>query len=487
MATGGAIEAGKAFIRLTLMDADAKKSLEDFGNRMDAMAGRLTSVGARLTAFGAALGAPLAIGVRNLLGFTSALDFSSRRLGIAAGELARFEVIGRLSGITLETLEIGLKTMGERLVQLRQGSQDTASAFRYLGISIDDYMNAGDNTKRFLMLAEAMSKLKDAGERAGYGLALFGEAGLQLSPVFALGPAAIRRMAEELGRFATTQRAVDAARELRVEWTLMTLALRNLSVDMASTVAPALTSLIRMLNEVLVAVRVFVIEHPNISRAMAALGGISAVAGGFLLGAAAIAKFASVVVGSVKAIGALVTAMAAGTSIATVFWAAAAGYVGVIVAAIGAFVGWQRVIYLLNQGWSTMATFIGIVAKGLGQIVSLIPGLRSLGSALQQFGDRTITRNAEFLQLSYEEFKKLREGGAFGNISPDGSLTGAAAATPSFTSAGIIGGYASQQTLGLAGVQSVLEQGISKTANNTDRMVELLEEQNRRRAEFQAL
>lgn len=476
------IQAGKAYISLNLFDEEAMKATERFGAQMDAMASKFGRFGTKVAALGTSMLAPFALGVRNMLQFTRALDFSARRLGVTATELSRLQIAAETFGITLEGLEIAVKTIGERLFQLRGGAGDAGRALADLGISQAEFLNAG-TLDRFFMIAEGLANIEDAATRAGLGLALLGESGFAVNAFLAQGPAAIDQLRNGVRDFGVRQESIEAVSALNTEFTLLRHGLRNLAVDLATEVTPALISIGKIVSDVVIQLRLFVVENPNLVKSFAALGGVVTALGAALLTTGAAFK----VLGSLgKSIVEVVTLLKSLKKIGLIATIAASGFGGIAAAiqlaivGIVAFLSFDRTLYVMSQTFGLLAGFIGKVVEGLGHLVALVPGLGKAGEAMQEFGDGLVKGQRGRLNQTFEEFKEARREAAFGG--PDSAFGGQNGGFlgSAFSSPGVTGGFAGQQTLGLANAQTTGEQ----VADYTRRTAEEVERQGRERNEY---
>jgi hypothetical protein len=123
------------------------------------------------------------------LGHVSALYGTSKRLGITVEATQRLAIAAHHSGIELDTLSNGLLLMGKNI-----GSG---------GKALD---------QRFLDVADAFTKIKDAGERAAFARAVFGKGGFEFINLLAKGSEGIKRSADIIDRFGLAISNLDAAK-----------------------------------------------------------------------------------------------------------------------------------------------------------------------------------------------------------------------------------------------------------------------------------
>jgi hypothetical protein len=487
---GKGIEAGKAYISLGLYDAEAAEGLERFANEANALSTKFAKAAIGVTAFGAALIAPFALGLKSMLDFGAAVDFSSQRLGIQVAQLARLQVIGATTGVTLETLEIGFKTIGERIVQVQQGSQDVAKAFERLGIDFNKYVASGDQVSRLLMLSEALSRIEDRGERAGLALTMLGEAGLQLGPFLSKGADELQRLVRNIGQYAATEEAITASRELRFEWSLLGSTVKALMLDLGASVSPLVKYVIAGFREMVVWLRTLIAENPNLAPLVAALGGL-AIAGGALLGAAAgILKFAGAMAFATLSVWALVSALA-GLDAALTYTIAkvaiATGGISLLVGGIAVLSQSSTVRWAITQSLAAFVRFLGTAVELVGKLIAMIPGLKGVGTALAGFGETTRVLGESY-EMTRDEYNRRRNQGNFGNtelgMAGGGSLPQTAT---NFRAFGALGANASLQSLGGIGGRdpAISLEEISRSSEATARGVEQLRNELRQQGRIQ--
>lgn len=191
---GGAIEAGKAFIKYFLDDAEVEPGLKKIGDQ-------LTKVGA----IGALATAPLIAGfaataeVARRVG--DALGDMSTRTGISASALSELSYASALSGTSIDTFERSIRKMQKGIVDAQAGTGQLKEALDVLKVSLAD-LAALPPEKQFEVLTDAISKVEDPTLKAALAQQVFGKSGAELLPLLnegAKGIAALRAEAQKLG------------------------------------------------------------------------------------------------------------------------------------------------------------------------------------------------------------------------------------------------------------------------------------------------
>lgn len=235
-ASTNAIKAGEAYINLSLEDADLADGLSAISSKFNRLTGPLLAVGGALGAAATAMIGPFLLGLHQMMSYTAEVQRAADRTGIAGEEMSRLALAAKFTGSSFQALEIGLKTIGERVLQLRAGSGETVSAFRLLGINIQEFISAGSTSDRLVMIARHMSQVKDAGVQAGLALRTLGEAGNQLLPLLRLGDNLEGIMARA-GAIAATQSEMDKALRVTTAWEQATAALNQAWVSIMATIS----------------------------------------------------------------------------------------------------------------------------------------------------------------------------------------------------------------------------------------------------------
>ena len=268
---------------MMLDDREFADSIKQWQGKFQALGRNLQPLGQTMTAVGASLTAPFILGTRQLLTYTRQLDFTAARLGVAADNFGRFANLAQLTNVSLEALEIGMKTIGERIIQLKAGSGETAMAFQELGIAADDFINASGNMERLLMLADAFSKVEDAGMQSGLALRALGESGNRMLPLLRLGREGIQDLQKSLEVISVDSGAIAASRELGLAWEQMKIAVATLTAEIAETLVPVMVRFLTVSTDVLSLLIQWVRRNPALVAAIGIVGQALTVTGAALL------------------------------------------------------------------------------------------------------------------------------------------------------------------------------------------------------------
>lgn len=175
-----------------IVDSDkANKGLEDTEKKAGGLADKLKSGAGKAIAFGGALGAGAIAGAGALFGMakntadaTDRIDKLSQKIGISRTGFQELEYVLSQNGTDIEKLQVGLKTMTQRMGEATEGTGKGAEAFAKLGISATDSTGAMKSQEQmFEESAKALMLLPEGAEKSQMAFDMFGKAGLELMPM----------------------------------------------------------------------------------------------------------------------------------------------------------------------------------------------------------------------------------------------------------------------------------------------------------------
>lgn len=144
----------------------------------------------------------------------------SRTLGIGVGDLRKLELAASLSGVELETLARGVRTLNKSAVDFsRDGSGTAADAFDMLGITTTELNETlGDQFKVLELVAEKFQDVENSAVRSSIAQDLFGGRASEMLLILEEGAEGLARISEEAQSFglvlsATTAKNVEAAND----------------------------------------------------------------------------------------------------------------------------------------------------------------------------------------------------------------------------------------------------------------------------------
>lgn len=207
------IRAGGAVVEIRSDDRPLDDGLKAAAAKLQAWGAVVRNVGIGLSAGAAAVTAPLTALALRAADWGQALLRASQRTGVTTEALSELKYGAEQTGADFETLETGLRKMGQFMVKAAQGSAEANDALDRLGISVEDLGKLSPD-KRLGAMADSLAKIRDPSERAAVAMEVFGKTGTQLLPLLKEGAAGLerwRQRARELGLTESTESTVAAA------------------------------------------------------------------------------------------------------------------------------------------------------------------------------------------------------------------------------------------------------------------------------------
>jgi lambda family phage tail tape measure protein len=183
-----------------------EREASGIGRRIEASLGGLKRVGATIGA--AVAGVGFTNLVRSSINVADALNDLSERTGVSVEKLSAFQYAARLSDLSAEGLETGLRALAKNMAS---GSD----AFATLGVRVRQASGVLRSSDEVLLdLADAFQKLPDGATKSALAMQTFGKNGAELIPLLnggRAGIAAFTREAEQLGVVVSSSTAKAAA------------------------------------------------------------------------------------------------------------------------------------------------------------------------------------------------------------------------------------------------------------------------------------
>ena len=359
------IEAGKAVVRITADRSRLKQGLSAAQKElvMFAAGAAKTGVGA-LGGAGAVLG-PLTLAVKHFADAGSALDDMSQRTGASVEALSGLGYAAQMSGASIEDVEKGIRTM-------QKGLADGSTAFDGLGVNMGKLKTMAPD-EQFKVLAEAISKIEDPGERAAKAMEIFGKSGATLTPMLSGGAVGIEKLiaeADSLGVIMSGE-AANSAAVLGDSMDKVSLAAGSLVNTIGAQLAPAFTAVFAVVTYGITVLRDWIEANKGIVLAIAGVAAVVGILGTVLVTGAGLAMGLSVAIGAVGAVASAVASalsilagviggvLASGPLLVIVALTALAGYLTYVSGAGGQAMDW------LSGKFKMLSDIAGPVFKGI--------------------------------------------------------------------------------------------------------------------------
>lgn len=191
---------------------------------------------------------------QNILAGADALGDMAQQTNVTVESLQRLRFVAAQSGSSAEQMDRALNLLNERLGDAATGSKEAQQAFADLGFRWQDLRQAGTEGA-FLSIADAISRLPDATDRAAKQAAIFGARARDLNVTLALGSRGIGEMGrqfETLGAVITTD-MVKSMAEANDAVQLLTTVISNKFSQAVAAISPKILELATSLTNVLAA------------------------------------------------------------------------------------------------------------------------------------------------------------------------------------------------------------------------------------------
>ena len=131
------------------------------------------------------------------------VDKLSQKIGMSRKAFQEWDYICSQSGMSVESLQMGMKTLVNQIDGVQKGNKASISTFRKLGVSVRDTRgNLKNQEQVFNECVIALTKMKNGTQKAKIANDLFGRSGAELAPIIQGNAQAIyelRKRAHELG------------------------------------------------------------------------------------------------------------------------------------------------------------------------------------------------------------------------------------------------------------------------------------------------
>lgn len=328
MANSNAIRAGRAFVELFTDERPLVRGLNAIKGHLNSFGATVAKMGAGLTAIGGAIGGPLLVAAKTFADVGSSLADMSQRTGVGVEQLSALKFAADQTGTSMEGLEKGLRKQQRTISEAAAGNEAAAAAIVTMGLSVEELQGLSAD-EAFLKIADQISRIPDAADRAAVSMGIFGKSGADLLPLMINGEQGIRALMEEareLGLVMSTEDAF-AAEAFGDMLGKVQAVIARLVVSIGGALAPALSNVAALFTEGNVSINEWIQKNGDMVRlvallatglvaagaAMTAIGvAIKIVAAGFGLAATAITATAAVLGALASPVGVLTAAVVAG-------------------------------------------------------------------------------------------------------------------------------------------------------------------------------
>lgn len=199
----------------------AKKSTDELNSASKNLTGSFGKLGAAAKTALPFIGGAAVVG-----GFTKMIKMTaeagdkfakmSQKVGISVETLSTFDHVAKLSGITIDTVAVGLRRFAQNALDMSRGIGEAKREFEALGIPVTDASGKVREMEDLLLdVAELFSRMEDGTVKTAMAMRLFGRSGTEMIPMLNKGREGIRNMmkeAEKLGLVFSAEKAKEMER-----------------------------------------------------------------------------------------------------------------------------------------------------------------------------------------------------------------------------------------------------------------------------------
>lgn len=304
------------------------------------------------------------------------LDHLAQRTGISTQALQELEYAAGRSDVSLDEMAASLGQLGKSALAAKNGSEESAQAFRALGVSVTDGSGKLKGSEELLLeLADAFASTPDGLEKTALAMKVFGRSGASLIPVLNGGREGLEELRTEAHEFGLVMggevlesgQGLNAVLEQsRAMWTGLKQILAGPFLQPLREIGEEFVKW-RKENAGLIRQRLEAVAKALAAALRGLLAAVRFVVRWFdlllvVVGALALAIKGSLIPSLVSAAGAFLSAGAAGVAAglqAAAAWVAAAAPVVLMAAIIAAMVLAAEDVYTFLQGGDSLIGDIG--------------------------------------------------------------------------------------------------------------------------------
>lgn len=244
MASAGNIIAGQAAVVLTADITGLQNGINSAIQSVGQLGARMAAAGAGITAAGGAMLAPMMASVLTIGKVAGELGVISRRTGIATNALQPLIQNAKMSGVSVDQLQVALKASSKAMSDAADGSASANQALADVGLTIGELDNLSPE-ERFNKIGFAIASVEDPSKRAAAAMRLMGGSGVQALTMFD-DPEAIAKANAELDRLGgpISASAIAAGAQLADAMDSFWASIERVQVAVGTALAPAMTQLI---------------------------------------------------------------------------------------------------------------------------------------------------------------------------------------------------------------------------------------------------
>ncbi len=271
--------------------ADAEKDVNQTGKSIDKETKdwkkSFTDVGKTMAIAGAAITTTMGLMIKSFASTGSELHDMSLKTGISAKSLAGLKYATEQNGASLGNIQIAVRTLANTMNDASDGMETANRSFKKLNLSVNELKGLKPE-EQFLKIASAIADVEDPMQRSALAVDMFGRSGTELLPMLSEGADGLKKMMEEGVKLSGwTDEGANSADALGDSLDKLKASMSGVFNTIGSALAPAITNLVNEVSDIIVKVRDWAKEHPDLTRILATfttgLGVTLTTLGGLLL------------------------------------------------------------------------------------------------------------------------------------------------------------------------------------------------------------
>lgn len=284
MSGASEVRAGGAFIEIGGKDGKLEKALANAKKKLNKFGKDVAKFGLAMQGLATAILGPMAAATKVFYTYGDNVAKAAKRLNVAVEWFQQMGFAAELAGTDINSMELGLKFMQRALVDAAKGGQETIDMLNILGLNAQDLMSMKPEDQ-FIAIGTAIKNIQNPALKTAMAMKFFGRAGTMLLPlVNDIGDTLDRAKHEaELLGVVLSSRASADAEELNDQVGRVTAGLKGFALTIGAQLAPILIDLANDVLKVIVVVRQFLDQHPELTQAVFRIAGAVFLAGSALV------------------------------------------------------------------------------------------------------------------------------------------------------------------------------------------------------------
>lgn len=180
------------------------------------------------------------------------LEQLSARLGMSAREVSQWSALAKTAGMSTDAFAASGQRLERAMYMAANGGKAQARAFQQLGIDITSIKTPSE---AFLQIADKFKDMEDGPKKTALAMQLMGRAGANMIPILNQGREAIQAQFETAEKYGAvvSEEFMEAGLAVDNAMDEMHLGMEGLKNMMFEALAPAITAVVQLLNEMIAA------------------------------------------------------------------------------------------------------------------------------------------------------------------------------------------------------------------------------------------